>query len=72
MKRILLLLLLLFLPVIAHLNNSLQLVPEANNIQKAKDAADELIHLDESKDFWSTYNKKAKELDGDLGAQIRS
>lgn len=53
-------------------NNSFQLIPESNNEQKADGIAEWLRKVKPEEDFWDKYNKWAKELQGDLGGQIRA
>lgn len=55
-----------------HANNSFQLIPESNNEQKADNISQWLLETKPEEDFRDKYNKGAKELQGDLGGQIRA
>jgi hypothetical protein len=65
----------LFLPFTTHSENSFQLIPAAQteeNKDKADALAEKLLEVPPEKSFWDEYNKGAKDLQGDLGAQIRA
>lgn len=53
-------------------NNSFQIVPEADNTQKADEISRGLINIKPEEDFWDKYNSGAESLDKDLWGQIRS